>query len=72
MKNLNYHFKVVFSPKEPQMYQDRKRFYISINRLSFYVGQNNSLAVITALKVCTTDKSTMRFRKYGKLEIYSK
>lgn len=60
---------IVFSPKEVK--DDRKRFLISINQLHKYIGDNANKA-ITAIKNQETNKTTLKFRKYGKIEIYLK
>lgn len=81
---LNKNFRFVFSPNK---YNDsyylpflgkriglfsRKRFLVSANQLSEYITEKNAKTVILATEKMKTDKMTIKFRKYGKIEIYVK
>jgi hypothetical protein len=70
MKNSEY--KIVFSPKNIELYNFRKRFLISCNNLSKYIGKNNADTVKIKVSRFKSDKCTLKFRKYGKIEIYYK
>ena len=55
-----------------QISYNSKRFLISANSLSFYLGFQNENKVILATEKMKTYKKTIKFRKYGKIEIYLK
>ena len=61
-------FLIVFSPKTKK---PNRRFLVSINQLKKYIGKND-IKVIKAVQNLTTNKTTLRFRKFGKIEIYLK
>ena len=62
---------VVFTPKEQQKYKFR-RFLISYNRLAYYIGENNANVARLRREKSKADKTVVKFRKYGKIEIYEK
>ena len=62
---------VVFTPKDQTGY-NFKRFLISYNRLEFYIGENNAKTARLRYKKSKADKTTVKFRKFGKLEFYEK
>lgn len=62
---------VVFTPKEQSKY-NFKRFLISYNRLEFYIGENNANVARLKYKKSKADKTTVKFRKYGRIEFYEK
>lgn len=59
---------IVFEPKKNQK---RKRFLISINQLEKYIGKNANKVRIS-IQNQKLNKHTLKFRKYGKLDIYLK
>lgn len=61
---------IVFTPAE-DLYT-YPRFLISRNRLSKYISEKNVNKVLRAIETQKTNKSTIKFRKYGKIEIYLK
>lgn len=63
-------FNIVFTPKE-NIY-NYPRFLVSINTLSKYITEKNANKVIESTKKLKTNKTTLKFRKYGKIEIYLK
>lgn len=63
---------VVFTPKQPQNYNNRKRFFVTLNTLQQYIGSGNAESVLFGFNSARTDKCTFKFRKYGKIEIYVK
>lgn len=78
---LNKHFRFVFTPKEdvygfnPAMYGEetlKYRFLIGAGQIQHYIGIANANKVILAALNSKTDKVTVKFRKYGKIEIYVK
>ena len=62
---------VVFTPKG-QHENKYKRFLISYNRLEFYIGEHNANVARLKRAKSKTDKTTVKFRKYGKIEFYEK
>ena len=62
---------VVFTPKGQTEYK-YKRFLISYNRLAYYIGENNANVARLRREKSKADKTTVKFRKYGKIEIYEK
>lgn len=69
---LNNYFLLVFTPKENKNIYPNKRFLISINQLHNYVGRQNSNKAIETAFNSKEYKITIKLRKYGKLEFYSK
>lgn len=49
-----------------------ERKLISFAQLSKYITEKNENKVILATQKMKTDKKTIKFRKYGKIEIYVK
>lgn len=72
MELTNRNFNVVFSPKDKTLYANRRRILISCNQIQNYIGFDNYLAVLKRFDKCLQDKCTVKFRKLGKIEIYSK
>jgi len=71
MSTVKQKFNIVFQPKD-RRYTKRKKFMISANRLSDYIGVSNAAKVTFLLHNSLDHKWQMRFRKYGKLWIYGK
>lgn len=67
---LNHHFRFVLT------YIDcngkRKRHFIGAGRLSEYLGEKNAETVQKYAISMKTDKYTVKFRKCGQVDIYSK
>lgn len=61
---------IVFTPKLKSY--PNPRFLISINRLDYYIGSENANKVLLKAENMKTNKVTLKFRKYGKIEIYLK
>lgn len=49
-----------------------KRFLVSENQLKNYVGEHNANTAILRHLKNGKDKTTIRLRKYGKIDIYNK
>lgn len=78
---LNKHFRFVFTPKSADIQnplsnnkeiEKISRFLIGAGQIQHYIGIANANKVITAALNSKTDKVTLKFRKYGKIEIYVK
>lgn len=71
MKSINNEAFFVYTPK-PNLGLRNKRFLVSANRLSNYITDNNANKALQAFKNMQTNKTTLKFRKFGKIEIYLK
>jgi hypothetical protein len=49
-----------------------KTFFVGAGQLYKYITDKNAETVIKATEKMKTDKKTIKFRKYGKIEIYVK
>lgn len=72
MTITNSNTRIVFSPKDRNFFQGKRRFLISVNRLHVYVGKNNAEMTLNHFSKSSTDKCTVKLRKFGKIEIYNK
>ena len=68
---MNKDYLIVFTSKDFTKYPN-KRFLVSVNQLKKYVGDSNANKAILKAKELTVDKLTLKFRSYGKIEIYLK
>ena len=67
----NNEFKIVFQPKNPEIY-GKRRFAVGAGKLHKYVGvKNANKAILRALK-SLEDKETVRLRKFGRIDFYRK
>jgi hypothetical protein len=71
MSPLKTKFNIVFAPKD-RRYTKCKKFMISVNRLADYIGKSNEAKVLFLLENSLDERWQMKFRKHGKLYIYSK
>lgn len=69
--NYNKHFLIVFTPNDKLLYSS-KRFLVSANQLHKYIGLFNSCKALETAYLSSLYKVTLKYRKYGKLEFYSK
>jgi hypothetical protein len=68
---MNKDYLIVFTPLEKRKYIN-KRFLVSINQLKKYIGQNNANKAFVKAENLKTNKLTLKYRTYGKIEIYLK
>lgn len=61
---------VVYQPNPA--FNLKRRFFVSLNQLDKYITAPNANKAITAAKNLKTNKTTLKFRKFGKIEIYLK
>lgn len=66
-KIINRDFYLVFTPKNT-----KKRFLISANQLGKYISNENANKLLIRLLNIDTDKGTCKYRKYGKIDFYTK
>jgi hypothetical protein len=69
--NYNKHFLIVFTPNDKLLYS-LKRFLVSANQLYKYIGLFNSYKALQTAFLSPLGKTTLKYRKHGKLEFYSK
>lgn len=50
----------------------KRRFLVSYRQLYRYITETNANKALQAAKNLRTNKCTLKFRKYGKIEIYLK
>ncbi|SHK63434.1 hypothetical protein [Epilithonimonas mollis] len=84
MKNnitwYNKNFRFVFSPNSFIAFQidcefdiiNSDRFLVGARQLYKYITWKNAEIVLKSAENMKTDKTTIKFRKYGKIEIYVK
>ncbi|SNS02408.1 hypothetical protein [Flavobacterium sp. ov086] len=68
---MNKDYLIVFSPKDTKKYIN-KRFLVSINQLKKYIGLENANKAVLKAETLDKDKLTLKYRSYGKIEIYLK
>lgn len=79
---LNNNFRFVFQPKINTIYciptldfetqRKDKRFLVGAGKLAKYITEKNAETVIKSALKMRTDKLTLKFRKYGIIDIYVK
>lgn len=67
----NNNYRCVFTPKKPHSYR-LNRFFIGIGSLENYIGKNNASRALCKLEYFKLDKLTLKYRKFGRIEFYSK
>ena len=67
---LNHHFRFVLTYYDAN--GKRQRHFVGAGQLAHYLGEKNSETVRKCANSMKTDKHTVKFRKCGKIEIYSK
>jgi hypothetical protein len=72
-KYLNRDFHFVYQPKDPKVKKLLgRRVLIGAWRLHNYIGIDNARKLIKATKKIREDKVSIKYRKYGIVDIYSK
>lgn len=73
VKSVCRDFNLVYQPSEEMRKKHgRRRFLISPNVLHEYVGDNNAETAILKAYSTGADKLSIKLRKYGKLDFYTK
>jgi len=70
--NFNRHFRIVFQPKEPELFSGKRRFCVGAYSLYKYIGQENANKALQRAISSDTDKYTVRLRKFGTIDFYCK
>ncbi len=68
---MNKDYFIVFSPRDTDKYIN-KRFLVSVNQLKNYIGVKNANKALLKADNLKTNKCTLKYRLYGKIEIYLK
>lgn len=72
MYKLNREFKIVFQPKEPDLFNGRRRFAIGAYSLQKYIGEVNAKTALSRALNSKDDKCTVKLRKHGRIDFYAK
>ncbi len=62
---------IVYQPK-PDLHLHSRRFLVSQNQLHKYITPANANKALQAAKITKQYKTTLRYRKYGKIDSYLK
>jgi hypothetical protein len=68
--NINKYFMITFTPKQPELFNGRKRFSIGGGQLAKYIGESNAKAVLTLAQKSLKHNVEKRFRKMGLIKLY--
>lgn len=71
VRQLNLEFKVVFQPKQPELY-GKRRIAVGVYSLWKYIGRENANTAILLALDSLEDSFTKKFRKYGRVDFYKK
>lgn len=63
-------FKIVYQPN-PELGYEKRRFYISWNRLWYYIGYENANKALERAYDSGLDKYRVKLRKFGIVDFYS-
>lgn len=72
LKKFNAHFRVVLTPNDREQFGNRRRFMVTANSLINYVGFDNANTAVLRAFNSQEYKYTVRLRKYGRIDFYSK
>jgi len=70
--NYEYLLPLISILKNLPICYNSKRFLVGAGMLKYYLGIKNAETVLKSAQNMKTDKSVIKFRKYGKIEIYVK
>lgn len=68
---LNREFRIVFQPKDPELY-GKRRFAVGAGSLHKYIGQYNANKALSKAIESGMDKFTAKYRSFGRVDFYSK
>lgn len=75
-KELNKEFRIVFQPKHVSndlfAEKSKKRFLVGAGQLSKYITENNVKSAVLKALNSLEDKTTIKYRKYGRIDFYRK
>lgn len=70
--NVNKEFIVVFQPKQPELYSNKRRFAIGGKSLAKYIGEYNAEVALERAWNAGEDKYRVKLRKHGIVDFYTK
>lgn len=71
IKMKNSHYKVVFQPKNPALFENKRRFAIGTGSIAKYIGEDNAKVVHRRVESSKEDSTHCLFRKWGKISVYN-
>lgn len=75
-KELNKEFRIVFQPKHSSQelfaQNSKKRFLVGAGQLGKYITENNVKSAVLKALSSLEDKTTLKYRKYGRIDFYRK
>lgn len=69
---INAEFRIVFQPKNPALFNNRRRFAIGGGQIAKYIGEHNAEVAIERAFNGTSDKCVVKLRKQGTIIFYNK
>lgn len=69
---INREFIIVFQLNNPDEFHGKRRFAVGANSLDRYVGKKNAKTAVSRALNSKDDKCTVRLRKHGRIDFYSK
>lgn len=73
---INNHFIITFKPKQPELFNGRKRFSIGVWSLHKYIGDKNALLLIKKIETFVGEeagfKYVIKYRKMGTIILYGR
>lgn len=69
---VNKNFRIVFQPKQAELFGNKRRFAVGAGSLAKYIGQENANKAIQRAFVSPLDKAQVKLRKFGRIDFYSK
>lgn len=73
---INETFIITFKPKNPELFNGRKRFSIGAWSMHKYIGEQNAITMLKIIQLFEGDKAgdkfTKKFRKHGQIILYAK
>lgn len=70
--SLNTEFKIVFQPKQPELYNGKRRFAVGAYSIQKYIGEANAETAILKAMNNMEDSICIKFRKHGSITFYNK
>lgn len=73
---VNNHFIIIFKPKRPELFNNRKRFGVGAGSLAKYIGDDNAKKLLNKIGTFVGDdaveKYVLKYRKMGTIILYAK
>jgi ribulose bisphosphate carboxylase small subunit len=76
LHKINETFIITFKPKEPSLFQNKKRFSIGFWQMAKYIGEENAATMLKKILSFqgpkAGDKYSKKFRTKGEIILYAK